>query len=127
TALGQQYKRQKNFYEAKFYFIKACDQYNINGCQLAGEVLLIHEKKVADAEPFLTMACRGQNQIGCYNLACVHALLNKKNKALHSLEEALKLGFKEWEHVLKDPDLKNIQKLKDFGNLIEKYKKLKIN
>lgn len=44
-----------------------------------------------------------------YNLACSLALLNRKEEALQSLEQAVKLGYDDFHHLKKDPDLKGLR------------------
>lgn len=45
-----------------------------------------------------------------YNLACDCALLGKKDEAMMYLEIAIILGFDDFEHISKDPDLECIRK-----------------
>ena len=40
-----------------------------------------------------------------YNLACSLALLGKKKEAIEALQRAVKLGYDDFEHLKKDPDL----------------------
>ncbi|MDF1667031.1 MAG: PHB depolymerase family esterase, partial [Planctomycetota bacterium] len=58
-----------------------------------------------------------------YNLACIYSLLGKKEEALNHVETALKKGFKSFEHMTRDTDLKNIQGEKRFKDLVKTYKK----
>jgi len=43
--------------------------------------------------------------IARYNLACSFALIEKKEEAFASLEAAVRMGYREFEHLKKDPDL----------------------
>lgn len=56
-----------------------------------------------------------------YNLACIYSLANKKEDALVELQQAIKLGYKAYNHIKLDRDLENIrteQKYKDLLNNI---------
>jgi len=44
-----------------------------------------------------------------YNLACGHSLLDHQEKALSYLSEAIREGYSDYEHILKDSDLNNIR------------------
>jgi len=57
-----------------------------------------------------------------YNLSCAYALLKKKKKALHYLDESLKNKRIDVDYVLNDEDWKNYLADKDFIKLINKYK-----
>lgn len=45
-----------------------------------------------------------------YNLACSLALTGHKDEALGALERAVKLGFDDFKHLKKDPDLKPLRR-----------------
>ncbi len=52
---------------------------------------------------------RPDDDLVFYNLACSLALLNRKEEALQSLEQAVKLGYDDLNHMKKDPDLKSLR------------------
>lgn len=56
-----------------------------------------------------------------YNLACSLSLLNQVEEALVCLEKAIRLGYREFECMLKDSDLINIKKDKRFHDMLEKF------
>lgn len=58
-----------------------------------------------------------------YNLACDYALLKRVDEAIGTLEKALRLGYRAFEHMSKDPDLDNIRHDKRFAGLLAKYRK----
>jgi tetratricopeptide (TPR) repeat protein len=60
--------------------------------------------------------------IGFYNLACAYSLLNKKILALDSLQKAVKLGYDDYKHIEKDPDLANLKRNKRFLQLLARLK-----
>ncbi len=43
-----------------------------------------------------------------YNLACSYALVGEKEAALAALRMAVSLGYDDWKHLIKDPDLKSL-------------------
>lgn len=55
-----------------------------------------------------------------YNLACSFALLNRKEEALEALEQAVKLGYDDFVHMKKDPDLKCLRGDPRFLSLLYK-------
>ena len=53
-----------------------------------------------------------------YNLACSLALLGRKKEAFSALLSAIKLGYCDFEHLRKDPDLKSLHTEPQFKQLI---------
>lgn len=58
-----------------------------------------------------------------YNLACSYSLLQQTNEALSTLEKALSLGYNDFPHILKDPDLENLRNSPRFRGLIARLLK----
>ena len=54
-----------------------------------------------------------------YNLACYHSLTGDLASALNSLQQAVKLGFKNKQQIQTDPDLKNLRRGTLFQDWIE--------
>ena len=55
---------------------------------------------------------RKRDPIVHYNLACSLALVGEKERAIEILERSIKLGYSDFEHLKRDPDLKSLH-----GNL----------
>jgi len=55
-----------------------------------------------------------------YNLACSYSLLNRIDEAVSSLARAIDLGYREWQFMSSDPDLKNLHGDNRFRELLEK-------
>ncbi len=53
-----------------------------------------------------------------YNLACSRALVGHTKEALAALKKAIKLGYRDFSHLLKDPDLKALHGLPEFSKII---------
>lgn len=56
-----------------------------------------------------------------YNLACVNSLDSKLDVALANLESALAAGYRKFDKLAGDPDLKNLQAKPEYVALIAKY------
>ena len=54
-----------------------------------------------------------------YNLACSHALLGQKREALQALEQAAALGYRDFNYMLKDADLKSLREEARFLKLLQ--------
>jgi tetratricopeptide (TPR) repeat protein len=57
-----------------------------------------------------------------YNLACSYALLMQLEDAAQSLERAIELGYKDFDYMKKDRDLKNLHKDNRFLHLMSEGK-----
>ncbi|MBL7852790.1 MAG: tetratricopeptide repeat protein [Cyclobacteriaceae bacterium] len=60
---------------------------------------------------------------GYYDYACFFALTEKPSEALKQLEIAFSKGWKDWPYLERDEDLKSLRGLKEFNDLVAKYKK----
>ncbi|HRU05250.1 MAG TPA: hypothetical protein P5137_05685 [Candidatus Brocadiia bacterium] len=44
-----------------------------------------------------------------YNLACSHSLLSQLDEAFGALERAVKLGYRDLDHLMSDPDMERVR------------------
>ncbi|WP_276500752.1 TPR end-of-group domain-containing protein [Terrimonas pollutisoli] len=54
-----------------------------------------------------------------YNLSCTYSLLKNKQMALTCLDKAVKAGYANYSHIIKDSDLDNIRNEKTFKTIIQ--------
>ena len=57
-----------------------------------------------------------------YNLACTYSNLNMINESLNALEIAILLGYHDFKHMEKDPDLANLRKSPRYQQILAKMK-----
>ena len=69
------------------------------------------------------VSLRPGDPLAHYNLACSYALLSMTDAALASLEESLRLGYYDFEHLLRDPDMERIRADKRFLGMLRSYLK----
>lgn len=60
-----------------------------------------------------------------YCIACLHAVAGEEGPALELLEKALQKGFREFDHMDKDPDWNGLRINPKFIRLLEKYRETK--
>ena len=60
---------------------------------------------------------RPDDAIVRYNLACSLSLLENVDESLDELAKAIKLGYKDYKHMLHDDDLKNVRNERRFEEL----------
>jgi Flp pilus assembly protein TadD len=63
-------------------------------------------------------ALRPRDATARYNLACSYALLDRPEEALDALEEAIRLGYREAEHMVTDEDLSSLHGSERFERLL---------
>ena len=63
---------------------------------------------------------RKNDPIVHYNLACSFALVGKKDEAITALRRAIRLGYSDFEHLKRDPDLKILRDDSRFVSLLAK-------
>lgn len=61
-----------------------------------------------------------EDPVAHYNLACSYALLARDEEALLSLADALRLGYRDLDHIRNDPDLARLRKDPRFRALLER-------
>ena len=90
---------------------------------LAGVEFLFH-KNYNKAEKYYLKALeiKPTNYYVWYNLACVYSITKKIERSFYYLENAIKIGYSDFNSINTDPDLSNLRKEKEFNLLIKKYK-----
>jgi len=67
-----------------------------------------------------------KNPVVFYNLACSYSLTEQFDRAVTALEKALKLGYRDFTWLAKDPDLKKLREQPVYREIQKKIKGLKI-
>ena len=65
------------------------------------------------------------NPLVFYNLACSYSLSGEFDQAANALEKALQLGYRDFDWLAKDPDLKALRSHVAFDDLKNKIRQLK--
>ena len=65
------------------------------------------------------------NPLVFYNLACSYSLSGEMDHAVDALEKALQLGFRDFDWLARDPDLKKLRSHVAFDDLKNKIRQLK--
>ena len=66
-----------------------------------------------------------ENPLVFYNLACSYSLTDEFDRAFAALDHAIKLGYRDFTWLTKDPDLKKLRAHPSFDELKEKIRRLK--
>ena len=62
---------------------------------------------------------RSQDPIAWYNLACSYAQLKRVDESLDALRRAFELGYRDLNHLRRDPDLANVRHSPTYRQLVE--------
>ena len=65
------------------------------------------------------------NPLVFYNLACSYSLAGDIDRAANALEKSLLLGYRDFDWLAKDPDLKSLRSHSAFDDLKAKIRQLK--
>lgn len=65
------------------------------------------------------------NPLVFYNLACSYSLAGDIDRAVNALEKAIQLGYRDFEWLAKDPDLKPLRNNAAFDDLKVKIRQMK--
>jgi tetratricopeptide (TPR) repeat protein len=66
------------------------------------------------------------NSLVFYNLACSYSLTEQFDRAVTALENALKLGYRDFAWLAKDPDLRKLRQQPVYRNLEAKIRRMKV-
>jgi tetratricopeptide (TPR) repeat protein len=66
------------------------------------------------------------NPLVFYNLACSYSLTEEFDEAVAALDKALALGYRDFNWLAKDPDLRQLRKHPVFRGLRDKIRKMKV-
>ena len=72
--------------------------------------------------PIPEAAIKEQKGLFLYDLACCYALNGQKKKALQTLEESVRNGYKDYNNMLNDNDLRSLRKDKTYQILLTEVK-----
>ena len=56
-----------------------------------------------------------------YNIACIYSIKNDTKTSIKWLEDSLKSGYNDFEHIKVDSDFDNISQTPEFKALLQKY------
>ncbi len=66
----------------------------------------------------LARLCPGDSVVQ-YNLACSLSLTGQVGRAIEVLTEAVSLGYTDFDHMKRDPDLSKVRELPEFLDIVE--------
>jgi tetratricopeptide (TPR) repeat protein len=78
--------------------------------------------KALEIDLRLSSLCPGDPTIH-YNLACDYSVLRNADKCLETLEKAIKLGYRDFKYMEKDPDLAYVRQDVRYKELLLKHRK----
>jgi tetratricopeptide (TPR) repeat protein len=67
-----------------------------------------------------------RNPLVFYNLACSYSLTGKVALAALALEQALRLGYRDFKWLAKDPDLRKLRKSAAYRVIADKIRKMRV-
>lgn len=91
------------------------DHYTKRGRYLDG---LKVDERLARLEP--------RNAVVFYNLACSYSLVDQFDQAAAALENALNLGYRDFNWLAKDPDLRKLRQQPVYRDIQAKIRRMKI-
>jgi tetratricopeptide (TPR) repeat protein len=83
-------------------------------------------KKALEADKKLATLLPNSNVV-FYNLACSYALLHRTDDALAALQKAIKLGYNDFAHIIKDKDLDSLRTDERFSRIVALVSRKKLS
>jgi len=66
------------------------------------------------------------NPLVFYNLACSHSLNGELDRAAEALEKAIRLGYRDFKWLARDPDLRRLRKHPLYRPIEDKIRRMKV-
>ncbi len=97
------------------------DPRNVRAFQLLGQALtrVGRHQEALEADLRVTQLAP-KDPVAYYNLACSFSNLEDLDGAFESLHRAFELGYNDYRHLLRDPDLENVRRDRRFKRLLDK-------
>ena len=97
------------------------DGNNVKAFQLLGQALtrVGRHQEALEADLRVTRLVP-RDPLAYYNLACSYSNLENLDGAFESLHRAFELGYNDYRHLLRDPDLENLRRDRRFKRLLDK-------
>ena len=97
------------------------DSRNVRALEMLGQALSRTARHREALEIDLRVArLRPRDPVAFYNLACSYSNLEDLEEAFNALRRAFELGYKDYPHLLRDPDLENVRRDRRFKALLDK-------
>jgi len=101
--------------------ILEANEKSVPALQVMGQALTRSGRHQEALEADLRLAgLRPRDPITYYNLACSYSNLENLDGAFDALRRAFELGYNDYKHLLKDPDLENVRRDRRFKMLLDK-------
>ncbi len=68
-----------------------------------------------------------RNPLVFYNLACSHSLNGDVDEAISALEKALRLGYRDFKWLARDPDLSRLRRHPHYRRIRSTIQKMKVH
>jgi tetratricopeptide (TPR) repeat protein len=97
------------------------DTRNVRAFQLLGQALtrVGRHQEALEADLRVTQL-DPRDPVGHYNLACSYSNLEHLDDAFQALHRAFELGYNDYRHMLRDPDLENLRRDRRFKQLLDR-------
>lgn len=97
------------------------DSRNARAFEMLGQALTRAGRHPEALDADLRLAkLRPKDPVAYYNLACSYSNLRNVDAAFEALHRAFDLGYNDYRHLLKDPDLENVRRDRRFRTLLDK-------
>jgi Flp pilus assembly protein TadD len=94
---------------------------HVRALQMLGQALTRRgrHQEALEADLKLSTLCPA-DPVAFYNLACSYSNLDNVDAAFEALNRAFELGYNDYRHMLRDPDLEAVRRDRRFKKLLDK-------
>ena len=114
----QEFQNEFSKYQAKYRGLMHNGKHKEAMAPLASCIALLDTTTVFKVAPIPEAAIMEQKGLLYYDQACCYALVGQKTKALAALEQSVQLGYKDYNNMVNDNDLRSLRKDKKYLSLL---------
>lgn len=101
--------------------VSAVDPKNVRALHMLGQALTRQRRheEALEVDLRLSTLCP-KDPVVQYNLACSYSHISDLDGAFNALHRAFDLGYNDYKHLLRDPDLENVRRDSRFKRLLDR-------
>ena len=118
TRRMQEFQDEFSKYQTEYRDLMYAGKHKEAIAPLKSCIAMLDTTTIFQVSPIPESIIKEQKGLLYYDLACCHALLGQKKQALMTLEQSVLLGYKDYNNMVNDNDLRSLRKDKKYKALL---------
>ena len=113
-----EFQNEFSKYQTQYCELMHCGKHKEAMAPLASCIAMLDTTTIFKVSPIPERAIKEQKGLLYYDYACCYALVGQKKQALAALEQSVLLGYKDYNNMVNDNDLRSLRKDKKYLSLL---------